>query len=72
MGKYFLFTLNIIIFIVILYYKQDGNEPIVTHGFTLTSSIKFRDIIETVYTYGFAWSKYPIIISIENHCNKEN
>ncbi|EAS04565.1 phosphatidylinositol-specific phospholipase C, X domain protein (macronuclear) [Tetrahymena thermophila SB210] len=50
----------------------DGSEPIVTHGFTLTSSIKFRDVVQTIKTYGFVWSKYPIIISIENHCNQEN
>ncbi|KAL4503015.1 hypothetical protein ABPG72_014244 [Tetrahymena utriculariae] len=50
----------------------DGNEPIVTHGFTLTSSIKFRDVVQTIKTYGFVWSKYPIIISLENHCSHEN
>ncbi|KAL4455458.1 hypothetical protein ABPG74_012610 [Tetrahymena malaccensis] len=50
----------------------DGSEPIVTHGFTLTSSIKFRDVVQTIKTYGFVWSKYPIIISIENHCSQAN
>ncbi|XP_069774673.1 1-phosphatidylinositol 4,5-bisphosphate phosphodiesterase eta-2a isoform X3 [Narcine bancroftii] len=46
----------------------DG-EPIVHHGYTLTSKILFRDVIETINKYAFAKSEYPIILSIENHCS---
>ncbi|XP_078281182.1 1-phosphatidylinositol 4,5-bisphosphate phosphodiesterase eta-2-like [Rhinoraja longicauda] len=46
----------------------DG-EPIVHHGYTLTSKILFRDVIETINKYAFAKSEYPIILSVENHCS---
>ncbi|XP_072100934.1 1-phosphatidylinositol 4,5-bisphosphate phosphodiesterase eta-2a isoform X1 [Mobula birostris] len=46
----------------------DG-EPIVHHGYTLTSKILFRDVIETINKYAFVKSEYPIILSIENHCS---
>ncbi|XP_029434930.1 1-phosphatidylinositol 4,5-bisphosphate phosphodiesterase eta-2 isoform X2 [Rhinatrema bivittatum] len=39
----------------------DG-EPIVHHGYTLTSKILFKDVIETI-------NKFPVILSIENHCS---
>nr|XP_054753553.1 1-phosphatidylinositol 4,5-bisphosphate phosphodiesterase delta-4-like isoform X1 [Lytechinus pictus] len=45
------------------------NDPIVYHGHTLTSKIKFRDIIEVVDKYAFAASEYPLILSFENHCS---
>ncbi|XP_036416050.1 1-phosphatidylinositol 4,5-bisphosphate phosphodiesterase eta-2 [Colossoma macropomum] len=46
----------------------DG-EPIIHHGYTLTSKILFRDVVETINKYAFAKSQYPVIISIENHCS---
>ncbi|XP_061074721.1 1-phosphatidylinositol 4,5-bisphosphate phosphodiesterase eta-2-like [Conger conger] len=46
---------------------QDG-EPIVRHGYTLTSKIFFKDVIETINKYAFSKSQYPVILSIENHC----
>ncbi|KTF88160.1 hypothetical protein cypCar_00003108 [Cyprinus carpio] len=45
----------------------DG-EPIVHHGYTLTSKILFKDVIETINKYAFAKTQYPVILSIENHC----
>ncbi|XP_063091407.1 1-phosphatidylinositol 4,5-bisphosphate phosphodiesterase eta-2 [Cavia porcellus] len=45
----------------------DG-EPIVHHGYTLTSKILFRDVIETINKYAFLKNEYPVILSIENHC----
>ncbi|XP_056590835.1 1-phosphatidylinositol 4,5-bisphosphate phosphodiesterase eta-2 [Triplophysa dalaica] len=45
----------------------DG-EPIVHHGYTLTSKILFKEVIETINKYAFAKSQYPVILSIENHC----
>ncbi|XP_023187101.1 1-phosphatidylinositol 4,5-bisphosphate phosphodiesterase eta-2 isoform X2 [Xiphophorus maculatus] len=47
---------------------QDG-EPIVHHGYTLTSKILFKDVIETINKYAFIKTDYPVILSIENHCS---
>ncbi|XP_060115029.1 1-phosphatidylinositol 4,5-bisphosphate phosphodiesterase eta-2 [Heteronotia binoei] len=46
----------------------DG-EPIVHHGYTLTSKILFKDVIETINKYAFIKSEYPVILSVENHCS---
>ncbi|XP_057182829.1 1-phosphatidylinositol 4,5-bisphosphate phosphodiesterase eta-2a isoform X7 [Triplophysa rosa] len=46
----------------------DG-EPMVHHGYTLTSKILFKDVIETINKYAFIKSQYPVIVSIENHCS---
>ncbi|CAD5112060.1 DgyrCDS1306 [Dimorphilus gyrociliatus] len=43
--------------------------PIITHGRTLTTKIKFEDVITTIKNHAFETSDYPVIISIENHCN---
>ncbi|CAG8635675.1 1698_t:CDS:10 [Dentiscutata erythropus] len=50
----------------------DGPDgPIVYHGYTLTTKIKFQDVISTIRTYAFKYSPYPIIISLEVHCSIE-
>ncbi|XP_053516081.1 1-phosphatidylinositol 4,5-bisphosphate phosphodiesterase eta-2 [Artibeus jamaicensis] len=46
----------------------DG-EPIVHHGYTLTSKILFKDVIETINKYAFVKNEYPVVLSIENHCS---
>ncbi|XP_045868355.1 1-phosphatidylinositol 4,5-bisphosphate phosphodiesterase eta-2 isoform X4 [Meles meles] len=46
----------------------DG-EPIVHHGYTLTSKILFKDVIETINKYAFVKNEFPVILSIENHCS---
>jgi len=48
----------------------DG-EPDVKHGRTLTSSIKFYDVIVAIEKYAFITSPYPVILSLEMHCCKE-
>ncbi|XP_042153616.1 1-phosphatidylinositol 4,5-bisphosphate phosphodiesterase eta-1-like isoform X2 [Oncorhynchus tshawytscha] len=45
----------------------DG-EPMVQHGYTLTSKITFKSVIETIDKYAFINNRYPVILSIENHC----
>ncbi|XP_013872247.1 1-phosphatidylinositol 4,5-bisphosphate phosphodiesterase zeta-1 [Austrofundulus limnaeus] len=46
-------------------------EPVVYHGYTLTTKILFKDVIATVAQHAFEVSSYPVILSLENHCNKE-
>ncbi|KFM61283.1 1-phosphatidylinositol-4,5-bisphosphate phosphodiesterase gamma-1, partial [Stegodyphus mimosarum] len=48
----------------------DGPDqmPYVYHGHTLTSKIKFIDVIRTIKEHAFVTSEYPVILSIENHC----
>ncbi|XP_015207508.2 1-phosphatidylinositol 4,5-bisphosphate phosphodiesterase zeta-1 isoform X6 [Lepisosteus oculatus] len=43
-------------------------EPVVYHGYTLTSKILFRDVIVTIEHHAFEVSPYPVILSLENHC----
>uniref|UniRef100_A0A7N8XSH8 Phosphoinositide phospholipase C n=1 Tax=Mastacembelus armatus TaxID=205130 RepID=A0A7N8XSH8_9TELE len=45
-----------------------NGEPIIYHGYTLTSKILFRDVIQAIKTYAFKTSPYPVILSLENHC----
>ncbi|KAF9539096.1 Phospholipase C [Mortierella hygrophila] len=46
----------------------DG-QPVIYHGHTLTSKILFRDVIEAISTYAFVNSPYPLILSLEIHCD---
>ena len=44
-------------------------EPKVTHGFTLTSEIKFYEALEAIKETAFKNSPYPVVLSFENHCS---
>ena len=49
-----------------------GEEPIIYHGWTMTSKILFKDVIQdAIKKYAFFKSDYPLILSIENHCSIE-
>ncbi|XP_028660037.2 1-phosphatidylinositol 4,5-bisphosphate phosphodiesterase delta-1a isoform X1 [Erpetoichthys calabaricus] len=48
-----------------------NGEPVIYHGYTLTSKILFKDVITTVKEYAFKSSPYPVILSLENHCTLE-
>ncbi|XP_015136605.1 1-phosphatidylinositol 4,5-bisphosphate phosphodiesterase delta-1 isoform X2 [Gallus gallus] len=48
-----------------------NSEPIIYHGYTLTSKILFSDVIKAIKNYAFKTSPYPVIISLENHCSLE-
>ncbi|KAL2006637.1 hypothetical protein VTN00DRAFT_9305 [Thermoascus crustaceus] len=48
----------------------DG-RPIVSHGRTMTSSVLFSDCITVINRYAFFSSDFPLIISLEVHCNPE-
>ncbi|XP_037553736.1 1-phosphatidylinositol 4,5-bisphosphate phosphodiesterase gamma-1 [Nematolebias whitei] len=49
----------------------DGPDdlPIIYHGHTLTSKIKFLDVLNTIKEHAFVTSEYPVILSIEDHCS---
>ncbi|KIW93468.1 uncharacterized protein Z519_06073 [Cladophialophora bantiana CBS 173.52] len=49
---------------------QDGN-PRVTHGRTRTSSVLFSDCINAIQRCAFDVTPYPVIISLEVHCDAE-
>uniref|UniRef100_A0A3Q2XTE8 Phosphoinositide phospholipase C n=1 Tax=Hippocampus comes TaxID=109280 RepID=A0A3Q2XTE8_HIPCM len=48
-----------------------NGEPVIYHGYTLTSKILFRDAIRAIKDYAFRTSDYPVILSLENHCSLE-
>jgi phosphatidylinositol phospholipase C delta len=47
----------------------EGNQPVVTHGHTMTTSISFLEVIKTINKYAFAKSHFPLWISLEVRCN---
>eukprot|EP00048_Salpingoeca_helianthica_P002259 m.55881 g.55881 ORF g.55881 m.55881 type:complete len:1080 (-) comp11999_c1_seq1:92-3331(-) len=49
----------------------DDGEPVIYHGHTLTSKIKFVDVIKAVKKYGFCTSVFPVILSLEVHTSIE-
>ena len=46
---------------------KDG--PFIYHGHTLTSKIKFLEVVKTIKEHAFVASDYPLILSIEDHCS---
>lgn len=50
-------------------YDGDDGQPKVFHNMTLTSKIRFEDILKAVKPYAFKQSPYPLIITIEMHCS---
>ena len=48
----------------------DG-RPTVTHGRTMTSKVSFEDCVSTIGRYAFHNSPYPLIVSLEVHCNEQ-
>lgn len=50
----------------------DNDEPLITHGYTMTSRISAREVLtEAIVPYAFKSSAYPLILSLENHLNKQ-
>ncbi|XP_069904581.1 1-phosphatidylinositol 4,5-bisphosphate phosphodiesterase zeta-1 isoform X10 [Oryctolagus cuniculus] len=49
----------------------DGSqdEPVVYHGYTLTSKLLFKTVIQSIQKYAFLTSEYPVVLSLENHCS---
>uniref|UniRef100_A0A669QUA2 Phosphoinositide phospholipase C n=1 Tax=Phasianus colchicus TaxID=9054 RepID=A0A669QUA2_PHACC len=48
----------------------DG-KPIIYHGWTRTTKIKFDDVVQAIKDHAFVASEYPVILSIEEHCSVE-
>ncbi|XP_059178362.1 1-phosphatidylinositol 4,5-bisphosphate phosphodiesterase eta-1-like [Physella acuta] len=44
------------------------NEPIIYHGYTLTTKISFSSVVKAINDYAFSTTPYPLILSLENHC----
>lgn len=49
----------------------DGPDgmPFIYHGHTITSKIRFLDVVKTIKDHAFTTSSYPVILSIEDHCS---
>ncbi|BFZ19735.1 hypothetical protein BsWGS_22774 [Bradybaena similaris] len=49
----------------------DGPDgyPNIYHGHTLTSKIKFTDVLKIINDHAWVTSEFPLILSIENHCS---
>uniref|UniRef100_A0A672RR58 1-phosphatidylinositol 4,5-bisphosphate phosphodiesterase n=1 Tax=Sinocyclocheilus grahami TaxID=75366 RepID=A0A672RR58_SINGR len=47
--------------------RTADEEPIITHGFTMTSEICFKEVIEAIAESAFKTSPFPVILSFENH-----
>ena len=49
----------------------DGPDgmPFIYHGHTITSKIRFLDVVKTIKEHAFTSSAYPVILSIEDHCS---
>lgn len=48
----------------------DGaDEPVIYHGRTLTSRLPVREALSAIAKYAFIASPYPVILSMEVHCD---
>ncbi|XP_059347480.1 LOW QUALITY PROTEIN: 1-phosphatidylinositol 4,5-bisphosphate phosphodiesterase beta-3-like [Ammospiza nelsoni] len=47
--------------------RPPEEEPLVTHGFTMTTEVPFKEVIEAIAESAFKTSPYPVILSFENH-----
>lgn len=51
--------------------KSNGefSEIVIYHGYTITSKLNLRDVLQTIKHYAFQASDYPLILSIEDNCS---
>ncbi|KAM3609416.1 uncharacterized protein V6R79_014412 [Siganus canaliculatus] len=47
---------------------EGPGEPIIYHGWTRTTKIKFEDVVRAINEHAFVTSEFPLILSIEEHC----
>ena len=51
-------------------YNGQGDEIIITHGYTLVSKLNLEDILRELKSSAFINSSMPVILSIENHLDE--
>ena len=51
---------------------KDEGEVIITHGHAMCTNVYFKDVIEAIRDTAFVASDFPVILSFENHCNRNN
>uniref|UniRef100_A0A3Q2NXY1 Phosphoinositide phospholipase C n=1 Tax=Fundulus heteroclitus TaxID=8078 RepID=A0A3Q2NXY1_FUNHE len=47
--------------------RPPDEEPYITHGYTMTTEISFKEVLEAIAESAFKTSQYPLILSFENH-----
>ncbi|XP_054617426.1 1-phosphatidylinositol 4,5-bisphosphate phosphodiesterase beta-1 isoform X1 [Dunckerocampus dactyliophorus] len=47
--------------------RTTEEEPVITHGFTMTTEVSFKEVIEAIAECAFKTSPFPVILSFENH-----
>ena len=52
-------------------YEGDGNEIIITHGYTLVDDLFLDDVLIELKETAFINSNLPVILSIENHLGEQ-
>nr|XP_057932323.1 1-phosphatidylinositol 4,5-bisphosphate phosphodiesterase gamma-2 [Doryrhamphus excisus]XP_057932325.1 1-phosphatidylinositol 4,5-bisphosphate phosphodiesterase gamma-2 [Doryrhamphus excisus] len=50
---------------------EGPGEPIIYHGWTRTTKIKFEDVVKAINQHAFVTSEFPVVLSIEEHCPLE-
>ena len=53
-------------------YNGEGDDIIITHGFTFVTELKLEDVLIELRENAFKNSPYPIILSIENHLDDKH
>ena len=53
-------------------YDGKGDDIIITHGYTLASDIKLKDVLVELKKTAFVNSNLPVVLSIENHMDKHH
>uniref|UniRef100_A0A1I7YSX0 Phosphoinositide phospholipase C n=1 Tax=Steinernema glaseri TaxID=37863 RepID=A0A1I7YSX0_9BILA len=49
-----------------------GDDIAIVHGNSLSSAVSFRAVVVAIRETAFRTSDLPVLLSIENHCNKAN
>uniref|UniRef100_A0A915N9E0 Phosphoinositide phospholipase C n=1 Tax=Meloidogyne javanica TaxID=6303 RepID=A0A915N9E0_MELJA len=44
-------------------------DIVIYHGYTMTSKLALKDVLQTIKHYAFRTSDYPLILSIEDNCS---
>ncbi|CAI5442987.1 unnamed protein product [Caenorhabditis angaria] len=49
--------------------SNEFHDIVIYHGYTMTSKILLRDVLQVIKHYAFVTSEYPVILSIEDNCS---